>query len=503
MITLRLLNKIILVLIPSLISFAISTAKGETMNSLTQYGITWTFSEPVVSGQFVNGDYWVVDPGNGVKIVNISPGYATHPTTGRALNGSMINPHTATQGYDGYQNYSASLNIGIGISTENPLVLSGGMSLVSTISNLDAGVGNKSYVNTASVLTCLSSAPATGSFRPGISSTNKTIHNASSINYNKLKSLSYPTAKPNLSTYADYLKMTWLTHDGGWTCRFMHPSASGLDNYYYAQTFSTAALLLHLDYTNAEKTPLLLNFIQLGIDIYSYIESGANGWAPDGGHSNGRKWPILFAGIILDYAPMWNIGQLSGDYLYTDGHGPGNLPAGYIHFGEDGQTFYVAQSDVNLTNGPTWNPDTRNHTAARYTSAMIGMPEWGIRYSTNPERSDASWMAEYRTIGSGPQAWSGSALSAYFMEAKTLWNHNAFFDYVDRYDAITKGLSDPFGFTVPDENTINPIGGHMWPLYRPTYPYSWNAQSIPKGMVLRNGGARLFPGGGATLMRVQ
>ena len=123
----------------------------------------------------------------------------------------------------------------------------------------------------------------------------------------------------------------------------MRPSAGIPDNYYYTEYFSKAALLLQLNYTDKEKEKLLINFIQLGIDLYSFLERGSSGWPPDGGNMNGRKWPIMFAGIMLDYNPMKNIGQKSGDYLYSGGYGPGNPPADYIHFGEDGQTFYVAQ----------------------------------------------------------------------------------------------------------------------------------------------------------------
>jgi len=444
----------------------------KTTLSIEQHGITWTFAEPVQYGQFVNGDYWVVDPGNGVKIINISPGHTLHSESGRHMNGSMLNPSTSTQGYDGYQNYDSAKNVGINISDMAPLSLFGNTSLVSTISNTAPGVNHLSYVNTASVLTCMTSPPPEGSFRPGISSITKTLHNKTSLNYNLLKNLTYPETKPTITYYADLLQMVWLTHNGSWTGRYMRPSASGLDNYYYPGVFGTAALLLHLDYSPAEKERLLINFIQLGIDIYSYLESGASGWPPDGGHSSGRKWPILFAGIMLDFPPMRDIGFFSGNYLYSSGHGAGNPPEDYIHFGEDGQTFYVTQSDVDITNGPTWNPDERNPYFSPYTQTMIGMPEWGIRYSTAPERSDASWAAMYRTINSCAPAWAGSALAAQFMEAKILWNYNAFFDYNDRYMAITKGDPDPFGYTVPQEKVWGRPGGiigTMWDAYRHNY----------------------------------
>ena len=440
--------------------------------SLQQHGITWTFAEPVQYGHFVNGDFWVVDPGNGVKITKITPGHSLHPTTGRHMNGSMVNPATGIQGYDGFENYNQGVNVGLNISLSSPFILKKNSSLVSTISNSAPGVNHLSYVNTAAVLTCLPAVPPPGSFRPGISSSTKTLHNTSSLNLSLLKNLTYPGTKPTIDTYADYFRMTWLTHNGGWTGRYMRPSASGLDNYYFPTQFSTAALLLHLNYTEAEKLPLLINFIQLGIDIYSYLESGAKGWAPDGGHGNGRKWPILFAGIMLNYEPMKNIGYKSGEYLFSTGYGVSNPPPDYIHFSEDGQTFYVQQADIDITNSAGWTPDKRNLSYAPYTASMLGMPEWAIRHSLEPNQSDASWTAMYRSIYSAVPAWAGTALAAYIMGAKALWNNNAHFDYIDRYVAISRGKPDPFGFVVPSEQAGSSLGGVigvMWDTYRKNY----------------------------------
>jgi hypothetical protein len=450
---------------------------------LTQHGITWSFDGDYTTGQFVNGDYWVVDSGDGVSITGISPGYISTP---RAMNGSMVNPAiSSAQGYDAsIGTYDASKNVGIGISSGTPLILRSNQSLVSTISNITPGGDYPviSYVKTAAVLTCLASAPPSGSFRPGISSTTKTLHNKSSINYSLLRSLPVPsgTTRPNINNFAGYLQQTWLTHDGTFQGRLMHPSDGIPDNYYYTPYFGTAALMLHLDYTNEEKDPLLINFIQLGIDIYSYIEAGgvdqygALGWVPNGGHSSGRKWPILFAGIMLDYAPMKNIGQKSGDYLYSGGHGPGNPPSDYIHFGEDGQTFYVAQSDVDITNGGTWNPDTRSAPNYPYTTAMIGMPEWGIVYSIAQERSDSSWAAEYRAVCAGQQSWAGFILAARMTSGgMVLWNHKSLFDYIDRHMAITGGSPDPFGYVVDRQGAGGrPSGfiGEMWDAYRYNLP---------------------------------
>ena len=448
-------------------------------SSIQQYGITWTFDKEYQCGQFVNGDYWVVDPGSGVKINNINPGDVIRSGTTQHMNGSMLNPSTGTQGYDGHREYDATKNVGIGISAQSPLLLSGDVSLVSTISNLlPGGTQHVSYVKTAAVLTCLRAAPRVNSFRPGISAPTKTIHNADSLDYGLLGTLASPVAKPDLVTLANKFQMVWLDH-GGWTTRFMRPSDSGLDNYYYTNDFTSAELSLQLDYTNKEKEKLLINYIQFGIDMYSYLESGAKGWPPDGGLANGRKWPIMFAGIMLNYAPMKNIGSVSGDYLYANGYGAGNPPPDYKHFGEDGQTFYVAQSDVDITNGPKWNPDTRSAPNYPYTTEMLGMPEWGIRYSTNQARSDSDWTTNYRTIGTGARAWAGTSMAIRIMGAKNLWNHDAYFDYVDRYMAISKGDPDPSGFTVENQKAGNRPGGLVGAVYD-TYRADYSNQQSSK-----------------------
>ena len=50
-------------------------------SSLSQYGITWTFDKPAITGQFITGDWWVVGP---VRIVSIRP--VPGPTTAEQLN---------------------------------------------------------------------------------------------------------------------------------------------------------------------------------------------------------------------------------------------------------------------------------------------------------------------------------------------------------------------------------------------------------------------------------
>jgi hypothetical protein len=69
----------------------------QAAQSLTQYGITWTFSEDRPTGQFANGDYWVVGP---VTITDINP------KTGDGgidySSGSMLNPVPGEGGGEGW-----------------------------------------------------------------------------------------------------------------------------------------------------------------------------------------------------------------------------------------------------------------------------------------------------------------------------------------------------------------------------------------------------------------
>ncbi len=410
--------------------------------SITRFGITWLIykdSETYEYGQFANGDYWVVGP---VTIVGISP--ESRDVAGRTMNGSMLNPSPEDgnrQGYDSELNYDADLNAALNVSKDHPLILQNGSSLVSSISMEAAD--NMPQLKTASILTVLENAAPEGSFRPPYCGTDKTIkYYVSQLNFGLLKKLPAVADTPPMAEVERYFERPWIDHIPGWSCRMIHPQ-DNMENYGrdMANVVSIAALMLHLDYSDNEKRTLLIRFVQLGIDNFGIIQNGGReNWAPDGGHTAGRKWPVLFAGLILDDEEMKNIGQKSGDYCYTGDYGPGNLPDDCIHFGEDGQTFYVTAGDVAGTNSSSWDPDERNGIPAPYTSSDIGTAEWGIVHITDPYHDNKDWLAIYRQCCTAV-AWQGFILAARIMEtdagAKTLWNHDALFDYQDRYMAVT------------------------------------------------------------------
>ena len=440
--------------------------------SIEQFGITWTFDDYYTFGRYCNGDFWVVGP---VNVIRISPesvtGNGTLTTTtnegtriiidGRTINGSMINPvpGISSQGYDSSLNsYSVALNVGYGINQSSPLAISTG-SLVSTESRVATDITHKSLINRAQILTVIQNAESVGQFRPSYCGTNKTSKfNISDIRSdmfsNILQSVTKTTNTPVLNTVISSIEKPWIDHIPGWTGRFHHPKENMME---YGRDISsvlgTAALLLHCNYTQTEKEPLLYNFLQVGIDFNGIVQNGGQ-WGADGGHASGRKWPIIFAGIAFNDTEMKKVAQKSGAYAYSDGYGAGNLPPDYISFGEDDQTFYVSEDDVydfpytkrSYHSGFVYwgHGSTANEKDySEYTQHHLGMPEWGIRHTGTPIYDGLDWDAPYRANTCGG-AWPGFVLAVRMTQyneldesdsnwAKNIWNHNALFDYQDRY----------------------------------------------------------------------
>jgi hypothetical protein len=352
----------------------LETPLAET-NQITQFGITWTFDQPYEYGQFANGDYWLVGP---VTIIDISP-----PSTevdGRVINGSMINPSPqdgATQGYDsamygGYgPYYDPALNAARpnnrDLSPANFLVLTPGSSLVSSISVSEAGA--RPQLQTAAVLTVLPGAVPEGSFRPPYSGSDKTIRfNLSQVNMDLLAQLPPVASTLDLATVEAYFEKPWIDHVPNWLADYHHPEEN-LPNYGrdISARVGAGALMLHLDI--AGKEILLTRYLQVGIDLYGVVQDGGTeNWVPNGGHASGRKWPILFAGLILGDADMQNIGPGDG--------------SGAVYFGEDAQTFFVSQADIDMTH----DPDLRSCYLEEYQQSDLGLAEWGIRHATQPDR---------------------------------------------------------------------------------------------------------------------
>jgi len=399
-------------------------------------GIIWTLAGDPAHGTFVTGDPWVVGP---VKVTGIrntlnSPNFTPKP----GQNGSMVNPGvTSRQGYDStLASYDESLNAGLingnPVSADQPLELPPGSTLVSMVSWLynspqdgEPGIPRfnggtdtpRPATRSAGVLTVLDRAPEPGSFRPPYSGSDKTVKfNQSMLDYSKLPKLEPVGSAPNLSSLAQAMAKPWIDHVNEYLGAFIHPSEHmpnyGRDMGEVVVDSSLALLITEGGPgANPDKDRILRNLVQFGIDLTGIADQGG-GWPANGGHHLGRKWPILFAGTMLNDPHMKNVGKWE------------------TRFQENEQTFYVTQAEVDLTHSPQWKPDKRAELVP-YSAEDIGMAEWGIRHATKPETDNRSWDATYREVNGA--VIPGFALAARLMGLQEAWNHDAFFDYCDRY----------------------------------------------------------------------
>lgn len=430
---------------------------------VSQFGITWTFDRDYQVGRFANGDYWVVGP---VTIVGINP--PSTKISGRTINGSMVNPSPkrgTVQGYDSamYGSYGPhfdpSLNVGrpndLDLSPSNPLVLQPNSSLVSTISISEAG--HRPQLRTAAILTILTGPAAEGSFRPPYCGNDKTIRfNIDKLDYSLLAKLKPVPTVPGLAKVERYFERSWIDHVPGWTGRYHHPKENMPDYYReISMQVGIGALMLHLNFSNQTKETLLIRYVQLGIDFYGTVKDGS---IQD---RSKRKWPILFAGMMLDDADMRNVDA-----------------SDKISFKEDGQTFYVGDDDI-------YEPPYKKHNYhgfifyghgsgdkkkdyIEYTEEHRGLPEWGIRHATEPLRDGLNWDATYRRCCTA-NAWAGFVLAAHIMKAKDLWNHDALFDYMDRYMQVELAQ----GHRRHWMRQWSRFTEDMWDYYRPHYGTVW------------------------------
>ena len=177
-----------------------------------------------------------------------------------------------------------------------------------------------------------------------------------------------------------------------------------------------AALLLCSNSTPQQKEPLLDNLVQVGIDYGGMIRAGHPGWPGFGGHGTGRKFPIVFAGVLLGDEELADINK--------------SFPKAC--FGEDEQTAY----------GDSWTGAKvvfTGHSAIDEVTgigrdyvrgAMPGVPTNTLRPPTwGPGQNTSEGYRRTSTTN----GWVSEALAIRLLHAEKAWNHDAFLDYVDRW----------------------------------------------------------------------
>jgi hypothetical protein len=268
------------------------------------------------------------------------------------------------------------------------------------------------------VLTVLAAEPPKDAFRPPYCGSDKSIKfTAAKLDKTKLLNLAPVANTPDPADMLKRVERPWIDHVNQWLGAMIHPSEN-MPNYGrdLAQTLSDAILLLQVDFSkvqgNPSKDKLLIAMVQHGIDLAGIADNGG-GWPANGGHHLGRKWPILFAGVVLNDGHLKSVGQWK------------------TRFQEDEQTFFVSEKEVEITHSDKWKPDPRAKQQEPYTKDDIGLPEWGIVHREQPTADNKGWDATYRHVN-GP-VFPSFVLAARLLGQEQAWNHPPLFAYTDRF----------------------------------------------------------------------
>jgi hypothetical protein len=268
---------------------------------------------------------------------------------------------------------------------------------------------DNSPVKTAAILTCVAEPPPMDAFRPAYGDRQQKVYLARDLRRDLLPRLKPPANTPDLATWIRVFERPWVNPG---FFGFEQPM-DNMPHYgqWVGQAQSMAGLLLILDLPPEKKERLLIHLVQVGIDYWGLVRNGHPGWEGHGGHGSGRKFPIVFAGLLLGDPAMAAPTR--------------SFPK--VEFGEDNQTMF----------GVGWTGAKAlfaGHSGISNATGKPARPKWGPYEHLHPSEWTASQRqsAAYRRANTS-SSWVGQALVIRLLGAEAQWNHDAFLEYVDRW----------------------------------------------------------------------
>ncbi len=385
-------------------------------------------------------------------------------------NGFMVNPPARMKlAYDsGVRNYFDPSLI-----QRLPAAMKPGDSLVSTISmpkslvlhaqlrnKIERGVEDSSPIRAAAILTCVDEPQPPDAFRPAFCDRQQKIYLARNLKRELLPNAAATRSIPKIEQYVRFTQRPWVG-----TCFFgFEEPVENMPQYglEYGRVAGLSALLLCTDLKPEAKEPLLVNYLQIGIDLGGMVRAGHPGWTGWGGHGSGRKLPIVFAGLLLGDEELAIINR--------------SFPK--VSFGEDEQTAY----------GESWTGAKVVFAGHSGIDAATGVGRdrgrgnpWGPYEHTPP----SEWKGGQNTSESYRRCctsvgWVAQALALRLLRAGPAWHHDAFLDYVDRWmyendAAFVKTIKEETGKDYDKDwarqgQSWEPFVNEMWAKHRQSLP---------------------------------
>lgn len=460
----------------------IEDATGPLTADIVHNGATFTLTDVLSQGTHADGTPWA-EVGPGGEFTQTSPASAqvvrSHETSqtdatlttstvwshgmeknpGRnwggqsTLNGKQTVNHFGQQGLDelvlksNFVNYTDSVNIDPG-RTGTALTATPGV-YVKAISKLsDLGWSARPALDALAIITIYAqgTAPATDALRPPFAGNGTEAQDvASNLDMSLLQNLPSTGFTDGVLPYATALAFAQapltFQYTYGVNSENVTPtsgaSAFNVEPHYtvtpYKGTMMKALgdvmLMLHYDtWTTTQKRAIAAALVQKGIDVAARVLEGGVFYA-NGGHSHGRKFLLAFAAEMLDSAALRAAcGTTVGAAQTYDGSFEGMSV-----FGEDDQTFYVTQADIDAS-----QPSTSNGRSIAYAQSQLGWPEWAGERRNDTGRNTlgntASWPYSYRDIATKGMvnfALTASLIPGMRTTMGTL--SDALFDWCDRY----------------------------------------------------------------------